>query len=76
MTEEKRLSDAIIEAGDDFAVDAMEDFDARVASGEFANKTIAEIRSIYLNEAIDHEEQEDLQKSIDEANARDEEDEY
>jgi len=75
MTEEKRLSDAIIEAGDDFAVDAMEDFDARMASGEFKDKTAAEIRSIYLNEAIDREEQEDLQKSIDDADAREEEDE-
>lgn len=73
MSEKKSLSDTIIEMGDGFAIDAMEDYDERVASGEFKNKSYDEIRQIYLNEAIDREEQEDLQRSIDEADERDDE---
>ena len=54
--QKKNLSDTIIEQGDDFAIDAMEDYDARIQSGEFANLTYGEIRQIYLNEAIELEE--------------------
>lgn len=68
--QDKPLSQKIIDAGDDFQVDAMEDFDERVASGEFANKTPQQIRDIYFNEAV---EAEDAADSADAMRHQDEE---
>lgn len=62
--EPKPLSQTIIELGDDFQVDAMEDFDERISSGEFADKSPEEIREIYLNEAIHDEQEQDEIDSI------------
>lgn len=62
--QQKPLSQQIIEAGDNFQVDAMDDFDTRVSSGEFADKSTEEIREIYLNEAIASEQQQDEIESI------------
>lgn len=62
--ESKPLSQAIIDAGDDFQPDAMSDFDERMASGEFANKTPQQIRDIYLDEAIHDEDEADAAASI------------
>jgi hypothetical protein len=62
--QDKPFSQKIIDAGEDFQVDAMEDFDARVASGEFANKTPQQIRDIYLDEAIHAEDDADAAASI------------
>lgn len=62
--QDKPFSQQIIDAGPDFQVDAMEDFDARVASGEFANKTPEQIRDIYLDEAVQAEDDADAAASI------------
>jgi len=65
MSEEnKPLSQQIIDQGEDFQVDAMSDFDARVKSGEFANKTPEQIRQVYLDEAIQAEDDADAADSI------------
>jgi len=53
--QDNSLSQQIIDMGDDFQPDAMDDFDDRVASGEFTNKTTQQIRDIYLDEAIQTE---------------------
>lgn len=66
MTQQPRpLSVVIDEMGEDFAIDAMEDFDDRLKSGEFLNKTAEEIRAIYRKEAIEREEDEALQAQQD-----------
>lgn len=62
MNNEKKLSEAILDDGKDFPIDTMPDYDDRVASGEFANKTPEEIRSIYFNEALADEEAEELEE--------------
>lgn len=62
--QDKPLSQKIIDAGEDFQVDAMEDYDVRVASGEFADKTPQQIRDIYLDEAIHAEDEADAAASI------------
>lgn len=53
MPEEKSKY-PIADMGDDFQPDAMEDFDKRVASGEFDKLSIEEIRRVYVNEEIDY----------------------
>lgn len=60
----KRLSDVIIDSGEDFQVDVMGDYEERVNSGEFAGKSTEEIRTIYLNEAIAMEEDQDMHDQI------------
>lgn len=72
MNNEKKLSDAILDGGEDFQVDAMHDYDERVASGEFANKTPEEIRSIYFDEALADEEAEELEEHYRTINAMEE----
>lgn len=65
MSEEsKPLSQQIIDQGDDFQIDAMNDFDARMKSGEFADKTPQQIRDIYLDEAIQAESDAEDAESI------------
>lgn len=75
--EKKKLSDHIIDAGDDFQLDALEDVNERIAAGEFAGKTEAEIRSIVLDEIIaseEEEEQNEAYRRINELEAREKSD--
>lgn len=51
MTE--RSNTPIADMGDDFQIDVMPDYDDRINSGEFANKTEDEIRAIYVQEEAD-----------------------
>jgi len=63
----------IADMGADFQPDAMDDFDKRVASGEFKDKTMDQIREIYVQEEADFvEEQEyaDNCRAIDEMEER------
>ena len=64
MQEEKRLSDHIIDAGDDFQLDALDDVNERIASGEFEGKSDDEIRSIIIDEAIQAEQEEDFAEEM------------
>lgn len=65
MSEEsKPLSQQIIDLGDEFPIDAMNDFDERMKSGEFADKTPEQIRAIYLDEAIQAESDAEDAESI------------
>lgn len=67
MTEKSKYP--IGDMGDDFQPDAMEDFEDRVKSGEFKNLTMDQIRSVYVNEEIEHvqdeENAEHMQRIID-----------
>ena len=58
MSEKKSLFDLMCEP--DFPVDAMEDYEDRMKSGEFEDLTDEEIREIYKREALDAEEAEGL----------------
>ena len=49
----------ISDMGADFQPDAMEDFDKRVASGEFADMSMEQIRSVYVQEEVDAVEQQE-----------------
>lgn len=51
----KTFADKLIDNPEDFQPDAMEDYDDRVASGEFADLTKEQIVDIYRKEAIDQE---------------------
>jgi len=75
MSEESKYP--IGDMGENFQPDAMEDFDARVASGEFKDKSMEEIRRIYVHEEMDAvEQQEELERlAIDDAREEREEDE-
>lgn len=75
MSEESKYP--IGDMGENFQPDAMEDFDARVASGEFNGKSMDEIRRIYVHEEMDAvEQQEELERlALDDAREEREEDE-
>jgi hypothetical protein len=73
MSEPTKFSDVILNMGKDFQADAMEDYHDRVKSGEFAGKTEEEIRDIYYQEAIDSEEDEELNKHFQEIKDMEEE---
>lgn len=57
-----KLSDLIIEQGDEFQVDLMDDYQDRVKSGEFDGMSNEEIRRTYLYEEIQNEYVEFLEK--------------
>lgn len=63
LMEEEPSKTPIADMGDDFQPDAMDDFDARVASGEFKDKTMEQIRDIYVQEEADFVEQQDYADS-------------
>ena len=73
MSEEKSKY-PIGDAGEDFQPDAMEDFDARVQSGEFAKLSMEEIRRVYVNEEIDYVHQQEELEMLEAQNRREEED--
>lgn len=75
MTEKSKYP--IGDMGENFQPDAMSDFDERVASGEFKDKSMEEIRRIYVHEemdAVEHEEEME-RLAIDDAREQREEDE-
>ena len=72
MDEKKLFSDVILELGEDFQVDAMDDFHERVNSGEFDGKTDEEIRNIYFEEALQAEQDEELREHFQIINAMEE----
>lgn len=72
MSEEKSKY-PIADAGENFQPDAMEDFDARVASGEFAKLSMEEIRRVYVNEEIDYVQHQEEMEMLEEQNRREEE---
>jgi hypothetical protein len=69
---DKKLSDTILEMGEDFQVDAMHDFDERVESGEFKGKSEEEIRSIYYEEALADEQAQEMDDHFREIEAMEE----
>lgn len=71
MSEEKSKY-PIADMGEDFQPDVMEDFDQRVASGEFDNLSMEEIRRVYVNEEMDAVEQEENDEAIRLQNEREE----
>lgn len=72
MDEKKLFSDVILELGEDFQVDAMDDFHERANSGEFDGKTDEEIRNIYFEEALQAEQDEELREHFQAINAMEE----
>lgn len=70
MSDNKRLSDTIIEMGDDWQPDCMEDWDER-SETEFKDLSMEQIRNIYLEEAIADEEAEDEAERLREEDERD-----
>lgn len=58
-----KLSDFIIESGSDWDPTVMEDYSTRY-NAEFKGKTQEEIRSIYLDEAIRSEEEDEIGDQI------------
>jgi hypothetical protein len=60
------------DAGENFQPDAMEDFDRRVQSGEFAKLTMDEIRRVYVNEEIDFVQHQEEMEMLEEQNRREE----
>lgn len=71
MSEEKSKY-PISDMGDDFQPDAMEDWDARVASGEFDNLSMEQIRAKYVQEEADFVEQQEEAEMYEELNRREE----
>lgn len=72
MPEEKSKY-PIADAGEDFQPDAMEDFDTRVQSGEFAKLSMEEIRRVYVNEEIDYVHQQEELEMLEAQDRREEE---
>lgn len=67
------MSQSILDMGDDFQPDAMSDFDARVASGEFKDLSMEQIRQVYLDEEqhrIDEQEEIESIRATEEAEER------
>lgn len=58
MSEEKSKY-PIADMGENFQPDAMEDWDQRVASGEFDNLSMEQIRRKYVEEEMEHVEQQE-----------------
>jgi hypothetical protein len=73
LFEEEPSKYPIADLGDDFQVDAMSDFNARVKSGEFAELSEEEIREIYVQEeadAVERDEMADVHRQMDEDEER------
>lgn len=75
MSTTQKLSDFILEQGEDFQPDAMPDYHERVQSGEFKGKTAEQIRDIYFHEAVDREEEEDELEHFQSINSLEEDEE-
>lgn len=71
MSEEKSKY-PIADMGEDFQPDAMEDWDRRVASGEFDNLSMEQIRAKYVQEEADFVEQQEEAEMYEELNRREE----
>jgi len=73
MTEKSKYP--IADLGEHFEPDAMEDFDRREASGEFKDKSMEEIRQIYVNEEMDAVEHREEMERLAEDDAREQREE-
>jgi len=71
MSEEKSKY-PIADMGENFQPDAMEDWDRRVASGEFDNLSMEQIRAKYVQEEADFVEQQEEAEMYEELNRREE----